>query len=187
MDQSVTIQLPGLILAVRVIGESPASGASQAPVSAEGVQELARQTMATQQAQLAQTCAALQRGAEELANLHSEILKEAEQQLVELAIDIARKILMQEIQAERYSIDPIVAEALAGLPTRQNIAVHLHPDDLARCELARDGAKGSGRVTFVADASVQPAECVLETPQGIVNSTIEAHLQDVAVGLKDEE
>ena len=139
-----------------------------------------------QRASLAMARTALESAAAQLRALQAEIVKESEQQLMELAMDIARKVLMQEIQAQRYEIDPIVKEALSRVGPRREVVVHLNPGDLTRCTEARiqDG-ESEGELQFVADASVLPAHCRIETPQGTVQSTPEAHLESLALALAE--
>lgn len=128
---------------------------------------------------------ALQQASDELAGLRQRFLQEAEGQLVELALNIARKVLMQEIQAGRYQIDPIVKEALLSIPSRQNVVVRLNPDDLAGCELAGMEPEGGdgGSLRFVADPNINRAECLIEAADGMVESSIDAHLDGVAEAL----
>jgi flagellar assembly protein FliH len=148
-----------------------------------------------QRASLAMARTALESAAAQLRALQAEIVRESEHQLLDMAIDIARKVLMQEIQAQRYEIDPIVKEALSRIGPRREVVVHLNPGDLKRCIQARvqDGEpSGSalrlaeiGEVQFVADPSVQPAHCRIETPEGTVESTPEAHLERLALALAE--
>ena len=189
MPRPATIQLPGRPLAVRVApdGTAPPQSAGAEQPAAPAAEEAHRQ-LAAERAELAQARQALQEGLERLDTLRAELVRQAEQQLVDLALDIARKVLMQEIQAGRYEIDPIVTEALRHVPARQVVVAHLHPDDWARCQRASDGSgDGAGTVRFVADASVPRAACVLETPQGVVQSVVEDHLERIAEDLGGEE
>lgn len=122
-------------------------------------------------------------------DLQDQFCREAEQQLLGLSMEIARKVLMQEIKAGRHEVDPIVREALNRLPVRVDAVVHLHPDDLARCELACQGEEASGAdsVTFVADAEVRRGECLVRTAHGTVESSIEGHIEEIAQALTEPE
>lgn len=194
MAQSPSVQLPGRLLAVEV-----AATAGAAAADTTSAQELARRVeqqrqqmqreLAGDKAHLAAACQALHAAAEELNKLRADMLAEAEGQLLDLALEIARKVLMQEIQAGRYEIEPIVAEALRHVPPRCDVVVHLHPEDHARCETASADEPGaeSGSVRLVADPNVRRAECRLETSQGIVESDVETHLGEIAEALKQPE
>lgn len=201
MPSPMTIQLPGRPLGVRI---TPADRPAAADVDAaaehpadepqrderlEAMLEEARQQLADQQAELAKTREALDAGLEQISALREEMIREAESQLVELAMDVARKVLMQEIQAGRYEIDPIVKEALRRVPPRQDVVAHLHPEDWSLSQMAQGAGPGSaaGSIRFVADPSIPRGECVLETIEGIVVSAVDDHLETIADALKDVE
>lgn len=191
MTQPPPVELPHPPTAVRVIpgpagGDNRAAGSPDAPDN--GALQSDQAALETERAELARARQTLERAAAQVAGLEPKILADAEQHLLDLAIEIARKVLMQEIQAGRYEIDPIVTEALLHVPARQVVVAHLHPDDWARCQRASDGSgDGAGTVRFVADASVPRAACVLETPQGVVQSVVEDHLERIAEDLGGEE
>jgi len=178
MAEVPTVHLPGPVLAVSAAGQGP-----DAP-------EQAVQTMLeAEREQLRQARAALAQAAQKLQQVHAQALDELRQGLPDLAVDVARKVLMQEIEAERYKIDPIVEAALPHVPARRDVVIHLNPDDLARCELAEEatGEAGAPNLRFVADPTVPRAECVLETDEGVVDSVIETNLETVADALKGPE
>jgi len=122
-------------------------------------------------------------------DLQAQFCREAEQQLLGLSMEIARKVLMQEIQAGRHEVDPIVREALSRLPTRMDAVVHLHPDDLARCELASkdEESPDAEDVSFVADSGVCRGECLVQTSHGTVESSIEGHIEEISKALTEPE
>ncbi|MBT3199248.1 MAG: hypothetical protein HN350_04970 [Phycisphaerales bacterium] len=131
---------------------------------------------------------ALAKARDQFQDMCDQFSQEAEQQLLALSMEIARKVLMQEIQAQRYEVDPIVREALSRLPGQVDAEVHMHPDDLSRCELARqDAADCDDGVTFVADASVHRGECLVRTEHGTVESSIDGHMDEIAQAFSESE
>jgi flagellar assembly protein FliH len=122
-------------------------------------------------------------------SLQEQFCQEAEQQLIGLSMEIARKVLMQEIKAGRYEVAPIVREALSRLPSRMDAVVHLHPDDLARCELASQGGESSviEGVKFVSDPGIHRGECLVRTEHGTVESSIDGHIGEIAKALTESE
>jgi flagellar assembly protein FliH len=206
------VQLPGPLRAVTVAdswppvshgvpsarprrraAERPAEGgvehaARQAELQLAAAQLAEEQRQAqAQRTSLASACQALTRAAQQVEAFRGELLAEAEGQLLCLAVEIARKVLVQEIQAERYQIDPIVAEALRRVPAHGGVVVHLNPRDCAHCQAAGKKEGDPHQVRFVADVNVQPGECLLETPEGIVESSVEGNLAAIAEGLGKSE
>jgi len=192
-----TVQIDAPIASVRLV-DSPASqgvGTVQASVGATQISDStkandqARQAVQADREALASTKAALLSAIQQTAGLRESVVSAAEQEIVQLAIEVARKVLMQEIQAGRYEIEPIVQAALEQVSGWQDVVVRLSPNDFGRCVQATEAQNGdsSPGVRFVADPSVKPAECLLETPQGIVQSAIEEHLGEIAAALRTPE
>lgn len=185
MGQPLTIHLDRPVSTVQV-----RSGALQPAEGSGGgaVRDRSAQVEALRR-ELQQALRALQGALESVSTLKETVFKDAEEQLLALAVEIARKVLMQEIQAQRYQIEPIVKEALAHVPPHQEVSVHLNPQDLSQCQTALEaqGAGGGASVRFVSDPAVPRAECVLRTAQGLVVSSMEGHLQSIAEALTKPE
>jgi flagellar assembly protein FliH len=198
----VQLIVPGRITAGALVKGEPVTlgapwtpGAPPAGPSAEELQQLTEEARQQAQQQLQQQSEelraetrsavdALEAALGEAHELREQILAEAEEQLVDLAVDIARKVLAQEIEAGRYEIEPIVSEALKRVPARRDVVVHLHPEDHARCMEARGEKPADEHVTYKADPSVARAGCVLETDEGVIDSAVEPHLEDIREALK---
>ena len=194
MGEDLTVRLSAPLAGVRVIGHTSAPRAPRRTrdAPAPGNERLAarmQQELDREKAELARARQALTEALSQLDRHREQLLREAENELLDLAVEIARKVLMQEIQAERHQIEPIVTEALQNLPARRQVVVHLNPRDLARCEIAgkADDADSPESIRFVADPSVSPAQCVLETPEGTVESNVDTHLQAISEALKQPE
>jgi len=200
VSENPTVRLPRPVATVTVVA-GDGSPAADAAGPQEGDQQ-AQQDLQAERDRLVQAGKALTSGLAELSRLREEMIRQSEQQLLELALEIARKVLMQEIQAGRYEIDPIVKEALLHVPTGQDVIVHLHPDDWSACQMAREEVPGSrpaglgaseassaaaGGVQFVADPGVRRGECLLETSEGVVESVVDNHLADIGEALKNAE
>lgn len=171
---------------VRSVGCGAAAHAGAERAREAALHQKARTALEQEQEQLRQALAAVQQAGEEFHRRQEEFLRQAEGQLVELAMRIARKVLAQEIQAGRYEIEPIVRDAMQQVSARHETIVHLHPEDFARCSSLDDPAR-TGQVKFVSDAAVERAQCLLETAEGVVESSVETRLEDVAEALRHSE
>lgn len=191
MSQPLSIQLPRPVQTVRLVAGEHGPAVAR-DTDAFGPRQEARDRSGQTEAlkrQLEQAVSALHKALETVTSLQKRMIQEAEGQLIELALEIARKVLMQEIQAERFQIDPIVKEALARIPPHQEVSMHLHPKDLAQCQASLEAQQSGGgaNVRYVADPSVPRAECVLRTAQGMVVSSIEGNLQCLGEALTSPE
>lgn len=181
MVQTVTISLERPVGSVRIVRDrggaaSEIAAAADTTVSAE----LARQTKTFMQA-----AAALSAATAKLNAFFENEVRQHNQQIAKLAVEIARKVLMQEVANGHYKIETIVQEAIKNAPSRENVVVHLNPADAAVCRQAQEqsGAEFFGGIKIEADPNVKPADCVVATPRGVVESFTETHLLHIAEAL----
>lgn len=95
-------------------------------------------------------------------------------QILELACDIARQVVRQELQSHTGHLRAVIGEALEqivedGLPA----TVRMHPDDLALMKGALLETLGENAPDFVADVTITPGGCLVQTPSATVDATIE--------------
>jgi flagellar assembly protein FliH len=171
-----TIQLAGPIESARITGVWPEPMLGMGTQQAEVLQDLE-----TQRAELTAMVATIRNIAARLNDFCNKLIVEHREAIAKLAVEIARKILVQKVQEKDYKIEAIVKEALNSAPTRKNVVVHLNPLDLADLhKLAEQDTEGTFTgVEFVADNSIGRAECLLETPKGIIESLIDRHLEQI--------
>lgn len=183
MSQTVTIQLERPIASAKLLDEA---GGEVQTASAESRQA---ELLAQQKEGVAQVCQALQDAANKVNEFQEKLFKEHKEQIAKLSVEIARKILMQKVQEGDYAIESIVEEALKNAPTHQDLAVHLNPEDLAQCQkLQQEDATGTlAGVKLVSDPNIGRAECLLETPKGIIESLIDEHLERIGKALEKAE
>lgn len=117
-----------------------------------------------------------------LRQLQEQTLANNRGEIAKLAVEIARKILRSKVSQGDYEIQAIVEEALKQAPTRQNVVVRLHPEDLPGCQqLQRDNPQGPfAELEFTADWSIGRGECLVETPKGIIRSFLDEHLDRIS-------
>jgi len=150
------------------------------------------QDLENQKIEMARTCETLNGMIRKVHQFQDELLATQQEEIAKFSVEIARKILMQKVQDRDYQIESIVQEALRQAPVHQDVVVHLHPDDLAQCQKLLDsqpGALGAGStgIKFVADSDIGRAECVLQTPKGIVKSLLDEHLKRIDEALTNAE
>lgn len=121
-----------------------------------------------------------------LQQLHEHVAAHHPTEIAKLAVEIARRILMHNTSKGDYKIQTLVEEALRKSPTAQNVVVHLNPDDLAPCqELQRQNPHSPfAGLEFTADRSIGRGECLVETPKGIVKSSIAERLERISAALQ---
>ena len=124
---------------------------------------------------LAQAAAKLNKGLNELdAQVANELLM--------LAVELAREVLRQEISVHPETLLNVVREALAQLP-HQHAAIYLHPDDasLLRSYMGDQLAHAGHRIHE--DFKLSRGDCVLESGGSQVDATMAMRWRRVLEGL----
>lgn len=95
-------------------------------------------------------------------------------QILELACDIARQVVRQELQVNTRHLRTVIGEALElmvedGLPA----TVRMHPEDLALVQGALIETLGDNAPDLLADTSISPGGCMIQSPSSTVDATLE--------------
>jgi flagellar biosynthesis/type III secretory pathway protein FliH len=184
MVQTLNISLEQPVASVRILtdyGDLSENSAAQNNVEISA--ELSRQTNS-----FVQAAAALSAITAKLNSFLDNEVRQHNQQIAKLAVEIARKVLMQEVAQGHYKIETIIQEALRNAPARENISVHLNPADTAFCRQAQEqNPELFSNIKIEADPNVKAADCVIVTPKGLVESFIETHLLHIAEALAHAE
>ena len=190
MSATLTVNLARPIRSVAILGPGvgtlpdAAPGAGRAGSASHAAQPL-QQELEAQKAVLSNVNLALESVVGKLNEFFDKAFAAHKNEIARLSVEIARKILAQRVDNGDYEIEAIVKEALDNAPVRQDVVVHLNPEDLSQFRKLQQDEPGKelAGIKFVPDTSVGRAECLLETPKGIVESMIEQHLEEVTKAL----
>lgn len=104
--------------------------------------------------------------------------------LMQLACDIARQVVRQELRTNPQALMPVLREALDMLGAETKPAtVRIHPDDWQQLEPHVRAALPNPRVQWLADASVQPGDCMVESQGAQVDGSLEKRWQRAVAAL----
>lgn len=186
MTQMLTVHLEKPIASAKIMDDSAGRGRVDSAANAE---RILRQDSEAQKTVFSQAYQALNAVVAKLNEYYDKVFVEQKEEIAKLSVEIARKILMQKVDDGDYEIESIVKEALKNAPTRQDIVVHLNPEDLVQCQKAQqDGTDGAiTGIRFVPDQNIGRAECLLESPKGIIKSLINEHLERIGKALQKAE
>ena len=95
-------------------------------------------------------------------------------QVLDLACDIARQVVRQELKVNTRHLRAVIGEALElvvedGLPA----TVRMHPDDLSLMKGSLLETLGENAPEFVADPAISPGGCMVQSQSAAVDATIE--------------
>lgn len=177
MTPGVLLQITTPIHSIRLLDERTMEDTARSKAAAAAYEQTKKQ--------LAQVCAALSRAAEDLNETRSTLFSSHREQIVRLSLEIAARILAKEVADGNYAIEKIVLETLASAPPSRQMTIRLNPDDLKAFETAAAEQELNlpPSIEFAADRSVRPAECVIESELGTVESLIDEHLAKIGDAL----
>ncbi|MCC7202993.1 MAG: hypothetical protein IT393_10080 [Nitrospirae bacterium] len=117
-------------------------------------------------------------GAEKLKD---ELYRKIENDVVDISVMIARKIIGAAVEQDRELVVNIAKEAIKRASDREVLRIRVAPVDYdtlnkKRSELLQciDGIKS---LIFEADESVQPGGCLIETNQGDIDARIDSQIK----------
>jgi len=120
---------------------------------------------------------------EEIASLRHRIARDTEQQMVQLALTVARRIIQREVAVDRELVMAIARVAIDRVGDAAQVTVRLSPEDCAAITAANHDGWPAGHVTVVADARLPRGGCRVESELGNIDAGVEAQLQEMTRAL----
>jgi flagellar assembly protein FliH len=118
----------------------------------------------------------------------AEVNEEVEQQLLSLAMTIARQLVRRELKTDPAQVIAIIRETVSLLPAAaRDVRVHLHPDDAAVVR-ERLAATTSDRAwSIVEDPVMTRGGCKVTTDTALIDARIETRLNGVISAMLGDE
>lgn len=116
------------------------------------------------------------------------IVKDAEGEILRLALKIAEQIIRSEVSLHRDVTLNIVSEAISRVSDREQIIVRVNREDAEYIKRYKDRLSGmlDGVKSFsvIEDANIEPGGCVIETNLGFIDARIATKLRSIEEALK---
>jgi len=133
---------------------------------------------------------ALRSSSETIHNLRDKVLRESEDELIDLVMLVARKVIIREITQDRSILAGVVQNALAGLSARQEITVRINPDDYLLVTSGRDELLQNellnDRLLLKPDPSVAAGFCLVDTDMGTIDASLDGQLDQLYRSLVEQ-
>ena len=111
-----------------------------------------------------------------------------EEQLVELAITIARQLFRREIRIDPGHVIGVVRETIPLLPAAsRDIEVHLHPDDAELVREASAGGSDEGAWGIVEDPLITRGGCRVSSANSLVDARAETRFKAIVDAITGDE
>jgi flagellar assembly protein FliH len=120
---------------------------------------------------------------ERIQDKRGDILAEAEQQIIDLALLISRKVVKTMSETQKMVVIENIKDALGKLKTRGDIIIRVNLADLETTTECREefikAVESSGTLQIMEDTSVDPGGCVIETDFGEIDARIASQLSEL--------
>src|ERR1035438_2565607 len=127
----------------------------------------------------------LTRSIQEIANLRARLRREAEADVVQLALAIGRRVVHRELAADPDALRGLVMAALEKLQGQELSRVKVHPSHAAMVKSCLQQAVKGGQVEVLPDQSRELGSVVFETTRGNLDASVDSQLQEIERGLAD--
>jgi flagellar biosynthesis/type III secretory pathway protein FliH len=141
-------------------------------------------------AQLTPVLGAFQQAIAEIGHLRALVLRQAEEDIIALAFQLARKIIRYEVREHREALATTLKCALEQVVEQDQIVVRVHPEDLQYAtEITEERGHVRGdlkTLTVQGDTSIGRGGCVVETSLGTIDARIEAQFDELEQRFRDQ-
>ncbi|MDT7041918.1 FliH/SctL family protein [Candidatus Nitronereus thalassa] len=119
----------------------------------------------------------------QVEHLRVQSAKQAEADIVELALAMARKVIHRETSLDPDILVTQVREIISSIAEKGLIRVLVHPNEVEHLLSFRDSLPGAdgkpAQLSIEADETIQAGGCIIESSQYFINATIETQLEAI--------
>jgi flagellar assembly protein FliH len=120
-----------------------------------------------------------------IAALRPRVRRDGEQELVQLSIAIARRILRRELTVDPDAVAGLVRAALEKVQPRDICRVRAHPHHVNTIRKHLEHCAAGSGVEVSPDGGLQPGDVVVETRRGDLDGSVETQLAEIERGFAD--
>jgi len=114
---------------------------------------------------------------------YEDTLASLEHDIIDLVLDIASRVVGDEIRNNREAIMGVVKETILSCCNRENIVLKVSAEDYdyvaANEDVLRMSIKGLNDLEIKKDASLEKGSCVIETEYGSVDGSVNIRLESI--------
>jgi flagellar assembly protein FliH len=121
----------------------------------------------------------------ELADLRPRLRRQAEGDLLKLALAIARRILHRELSVDPGAMQGVIQAALEKLQSQEIYRVRLHPSQEAVVRSLLEHSQQARKMELHADPKLDRGAAIFETSRGNLDASVETQLREIEQGLAD--
>ena len=121
----------------------------------------------------------------DLATLRPRLRREAEADMLQLALAIARRVLRRELAVDPEALHGLVLAALEKLEMQELSRLRVHPSQAAAVSTVLRQSVGAASIEVSPDPALDRGAAIFETSRGSLDASVETQLQEIERGLAD--
>lgn len=125
----------------------------------------------------------LRTATEDVQSLREKVMRESEDDLIDLIMRVARKVVLREVAMDRGILLSVVQSAIAALSERCEITIRLNPDDYILVTSGPDDSFRkellTERMRLKSDPAVLQGFCQIDSEMGTLDAGIDAQLDEI--------
>ncbi len=126
------------------------------------------------------SCQILSHLMEELRDLKEVLLRSAEADILKIAIAISRRVVREELSLNPEIVMRYIREAIKKIGHAETVTIRINPQQLERLSQERskifDLIEGAKWLRFEPDMKLAVGECILETPDRMLDARIDSQV-----------
>lgn len=147
----------------------------------EGYQAAKAEHAAAAEAMMAQAA----RTAARLARETPRLRRDAESDVVRLALAIARRVIHREVSLDQHAIQGLVRVAIDRLNSRDIVRIRTHPSHREVVANVLDAARMTSYIQLIEDPTLVLGDLIFETAHGELDASIDSQLKEIELGIAD--
>jgi len=136
-------------------------------------------------ASLAPVLERLSRAVEEIIEQRRRFRREAEEDVVRLALAIGRRVLHRELSIDPEALLGVVKAALARIEAREVSCLRVHPADVVLIQKHFQQAGRHEHIQVHGDPALERGAVVFDMARGSLDASVETQLEEIQRGLSD--
>lgn len=122
---------------------------------------------------------------EELASMRQRLRREAEEDMLRLALAVARRVLRRELAVDPEALHGLAMAALERLASQEVHRVRVHPSMAKEMRVLLEKSPGRAGIEIVEEAGREPGTVIFETEHGDLDASVSTQLEEIERGLTD--
>ncbi len=116
-------------------------------------------------------------------NRRENFFREAEEQVLQLILETAKKVIGDELTQNTEAILSLVNQALQKCAFKKKLVLRVSPQDSDFILQNKDRicmmVEGISDIDIVSDLSLTQGSCIIETPSGEINSSVDVQIKEI--------